>query len=98
VSEASWFTAQVTVRLRPGVLDPQGQAVVSVLRGLGFQAVEDVRVGRHVELRLRARDQAEAEGLVARICRDVLANPVLEDFRFTLQRDEVWEREPGEGR
>ncbi len=84
----SLFTAAVDVRLKPGVLDPQGQAVAGALRTLGVASVEDVRVGKHVVVRLRALDEAGARTAVERMCRELLANPVLEDFAYTLRREQ----------
>ena len=83
----SLFTAAVDVRLKPGVLDPQGQAVAGALRTLGLASVEDVRVGKHVVVRLRAPDEAGARAAVERMCRELLASPVLEDFAYTLWRE-----------
>lgn len=86
-SRLALFTAVVDVQLKPGVLDPQGQAVASGLRALGHAGVEDVRVGKQVRLRLRAADEREARDAVERMCRELLASPVLEDYRFTLRRE-----------
>jgi len=71
----------VDVMLKREILDPQGQAVAQALPSLGFDGVSDVRVGKHVELRV---DTADAEGdagdMVARIAEALLANPVIEEF------------------
>lgn len=68
---------RVLVRLKPGVLDPQGRAVHHALEGLGFGGVQDVRVGRVIELDLA--DNTEDES-IDRMCRQLLANLVIEDF------------------
>ena len=78
------FTADVRVHYRPGTLDPQGQAVLRAVHSMGLAAVEDVRVGKSVRLTLQAADHAAAAALVERLCRDLLANPVLEDYTFEL--------------
>jgi phosphoribosylformylglycinamidine synthase len=72
--------ARVHVRLKPGVLDPQGKAIGNALAALGFTGIAEVRQGKLIELDLaeanpiRARDQVEA------MCRQLLANPVIEDY------------------
>jgi phosphoribosylformylglycinamidine synthase PurS subunit len=71
--------ARVTVRLRPGVLDPQGAAVREALRALGFP-VEDVRVGKVLDIELAAGGGDEARDLCRQMAERLLANPVLETF------------------
>ena len=80
------WRARVFVTLKPVVNDPQGLSIRGGLRQMGYQGVESVRVGKFLELTLRAPDREEAERLVAEMCRRLLANPVIEDFRFTLAR------------
>jgi phosphoribosylformylglycinamidine synthase len=75
--------ATVLVRPKPGILDPQGQAVSSSLRQLGF-AVEDARVGRVVDVELAARDRAEALAQVEEVCRQLLANPLIEGYEIAI--------------
>ncbi len=72
--------AVVHVTLKPGVLDPQGQAVRRALHQLGYTEVEEVRIGKRMEIRLTG-DGNRAERM-ERMCRDLLANPVIEDFRI----------------
>jgi phosphoribosylformylglycinamidine synthase len=72
----------VTVMPRTGVLDPQGQAVQGALGRLGFDGVDDVRVGKRIELTVRGGDpEAEAR----RMCETLLANPLIEDFTVTVE-------------
>ena len=68
---------RVLVRLKPGVLDPQGRAVHHALEGLGFEGVDDVRIGRVVELELADDTSDEA---IDKMCRQLLANMVIEDY------------------
>ena len=75
--------ATVLVRPKPGILDPQGQAVESSLRELGF-AVGDARVGRLVDLELVATDPATARAEVERMCHQLLANPLIESYEIEL--------------
>lgn len=79
------WKAKVEVVLKPGVLDPQGKAVQGGLAALGFTGVQDVRVGKLIELRLEAGSREAAESLVDEACRKLLANPVIEMYRFALE-------------
>lgn len=79
------FRAEIVVTLREGVLDPQGQAVRDGLFSMGYAGVRDVRVGRHIEIELEAAGEAEARAAVDEMTRRLLANPVIEEYRFTLQ-------------
>ena len=76
---------KVTVLVRPknGILDPQGQAVESSLRHLGFP-VDEARVGRLVELELATSDEGEARTQVERMCEQLLANPLIESYEVEL--------------
>ncbi len=75
--------ATVLVRPKAGILDPQGEAVGSSLRQLGF-AVDTARVGRVVDLELEAATRDEARGQVERMCAELLANPLIESFDIQL--------------
>ena len=76
--------ATVLVRPKPGILDPQGNAVETSLRHLGF-AVGDARVGRVVDLEVDAETADEARAQVARMCEQLLANPLIETFEIDVQ-------------
>jgi len=73
----------VLVRPKPGILDPQGEAVQSSLRQLGF-AVEDTRIGKVVDLELRVDDPERARAELERMCEQLLANPLIESFEITV--------------
>ena len=75
--------ATVLVRPKPGILDPQGDAVGSSLRQLGF-AVDAARVGRVVDLELEAGSRDEARGQVERMCAELLANPLIESYEIEV--------------
>ncbi len=77
--------ARVYVTLKEEVLDPQGDAVRRSLGSLGFEGVDRVRVGKLVELELGAVDRSAAETELQAMCEKLLANPVIEDFRFELE-------------
>jgi phosphoribosylformylglycinamidine synthase PurS subunit len=76
--------ARVRVSLKPGVLDPQGKAIGNALAGLGFSGVDEVRQGKLIELDLVEADPARARAQVEAMCRDLLANPVIEDYTIEL--------------
>ena len=76
--------ATVTVMLKNGVLDPQGEAVRRALGSLGFEGVEGVRQGKVIELDLAAPDRASAETEVRAMCEKLLANTVIESYRIDL--------------
>ena len=76
--------ATVLVRPKPGILDPQGQAVESSLRHLGF-AVAEARVGKLVELEVEIDDAAEARAQLERMCEQLLANPLIESYEIELR-------------
>jgi phosphoribosylformylglycinamidine synthase subunit PurS len=75
--------ATVLVRPKPGILDPQGEAVESSLRQLGF-AVGEARVGRVVDLELDAADPTAARAEVERMCEQLLTNPLIESYEIEL--------------
>jgi phosphoribosylformylglycinamidine synthase subunit PurS len=79
--------AYVYVSLKKTVLDPQGKTIQSALSKMGYKGLEDVRQGKYFELTLDgglSRNEAESE--IERIARDVLTNPVIEEFRYTLEQ------------
>ena len=75
--------ATVFVRPKPGILDPQGEAVLGALRHLDF-AVTEVRVGRVVDIELQAEDADDARAAVGRMCEQLLANPLIESFEIEV--------------
>ena len=78
------YLARVYVTLKPSVNDPQGSTIQGGLKMLGFGSVADVRMGKFLELRLDEADQDAAEARVDEMCRRLLANPVIEDYRFEV--------------
>ena len=83
------FLARVYVTLKPTVNDPQGLTIKGGLHSLGFDAVESVRAGKYVEITLGGSDRASAEAQVTEMCRKLLANQVIEDFRFEIDEAAV---------
>ena len=82
------FVAEIDVMPHDALLDPQGKAVLTGLAALSLSQVHDVRVGKHLRLRLEAHDQAEAEAMVNKACRELLANPVMESFAFRVLEEQ----------
>lgn len=76
--------ATVLVRLKPEVLDPQGDAVRRALGRLGFEGVNRVRVGKLIEIDLDANNREELKAKLAQMADEMLANPVIEDFEITV--------------
>ena len=76
--------ARVTIMLKDGVLDPQGEAIRHALGGLGFQGVDAVRQGKVIELDLASTDAEAAKAEVARMCEGLLANTVIEKYSIEL--------------
>lgn len=75
---------KIFVSLKESVLDPQGLAVQRSLHSLGFQEVQEVRMGKYIELSLNLHSGQEAEARVREMCARLLANPVIEDYRFEI--------------
>ncbi len=78
--------AYVYVSLKRTVLDPQGKTIEGALRKLGYKGLQDVRQGKYFELTLGGGlSRADADAEVARMARDVLTNPVIEEFRYSIE-------------
>ena len=77
--------AKVYVTLKPSILDPQGKTVKSALESLGFKGIQDVRMGKYVELHLNHGSAASAKKDVERMCQKLLANPVVETYRVEVR-------------
>ena len=76
--------AKIFVRLKAGVLDPQGKAIENSLHSLGYGEVQDVRIGKYLELELDVPSREKAESRIREMCDRLLANPVVEDYRFEI--------------
>ncbi len=78
------YNVDIRVVPRRGILDPQGKAVQGALSTLGFEEVEEVHVGRFIQLSLEAESAEAAEARAVAMCRQLLANPVTEDFAVSV--------------
>lgn len=79
------YNAQVSVMLKPGIADPQGQTIERALPALGYSGVVGVRVGKRIDLSLEAEDRDQARKRVTEMCERLLANPVIESFEVTIK-------------
>jgi phosphoribosylformylglycinamidine synthase PurS subunit len=81
------YTFEVLVRLKPGLLDPQGKAVEGSLPALGWTNVSGVRVGKQVELTVESDDEATARTQVEEMAERLLSNPVIEEFQVLVAQE-----------
>ena len=79
------FLAKVYVTLKPTVNDPQGLTIKGGLHSLGFASVKSVRAGKYMEIRLDGGSREEAERTLNEMCQQLLANPIIENYRFELE-------------
>ena len=78
------YKATVTITFKKSILDPQGSAVHKALHSLGYQYVDDVRMGKHVEILLNSDSMNQAKEQVQEMCTKLLANPVIEEYHVDL--------------
>lgn len=78
------YTVEIKVMPLKELLDPQGKAVLHGLNNLGLKEVNDVRIGKHIQLKMEAENAEQAEKLAETACKKLLANPVMEYFEFTV--------------
>ena len=79
------YLAKIYITLKPAVSDPAGQTVLAALHRLGHQSAQDARIGKYLELRVNGDNPASASESVNQMCRQLLSNPVIEDYRFDLE-------------
>ncbi len=80
------YLAKIYITLKPTVNDPQGLTIKGALHHLGFTEVEDVRAGKYMEVRINEDDSAKAHKQVNEMCHKLLANPIIENYRFELEK------------
>jgi len=78
------FHSRIYVTLRPSVLDPAGVAVQSGAQQLGYHGVDSIRIGKYIELNINAESEDQAKEQLDKLCDQLLANPVIENYRFEL--------------
>ncbi len=79
------MNAKIYVTLKKGILDPQGKTVKHALDNLGFKGVQDVRIGKYMEVTLEEGTADETEKVVTSMCEKLLANTVIEDYRVEVE-------------
>jgi len=78
--------ARIRITLKNGVLDPQGKAIETALGSLGIPGVKDVRQGKYIEVALAETDEARARETVERMCKELLANTVIENYAYEIAK------------
>ena len=78
------YTAEINVMPLKELLDPQGKAVLHGVNNLGLKDIADVRIGKHIQLKIKAESAEQATELTEKACKKLLANPVMEYFEFTI--------------
>ncbi len=78
--------ARIKITLKNGVLDPQGKAIEGALSSLGFSGVDEVRQGKYIEVALTETDEARAKAAVEKMCKELLANTVIENYSYEIVR------------
>ncbi|MGQ9643991.1 MAG: phosphoribosylformylglycinamidine synthase subunit PurS [Ignavibacterium sp.] len=79
------FRAKVIIKRRPSILDPQGKAVEKGAQHLGLNNISNTRIGKYIEFDVLSNNRQEAEKEVNEYCNKLLANPIMEDYEFTLE-------------
>ncbi len=79
------YKAKVLVKRRPSILDPQGKAVEKGAEHLGLKNIKETRIGKYIEFLVDTDDKSSAENEVNEYCHKLLANPIMEDYEFTLE-------------
>lgn len=79
------FKVKVEVKLKPVILDPQGKTVLMALHNLGFDEVEEARIGKLIELKVKGNDAKSVKEKTEEMCKKILANPVIEDFAIEVE-------------
>jgi phosphoribosylformylglycinamidine synthase PurS subunit len=78
------FKAEINVMPHDALLDPQGKAVTGSLKNIGLEAIQNVRIGKHISLEIEAIDEDQANQVITDACKKLLANIIMERFDFTL--------------
>lgn len=79
------FRAQIIVTLRKSILDPQGKAIEHALHSLHMNQIENLRVGKEIEMNINTNNFDEAKKITEEACKQLLGNPVMEDFKYTIE-------------
>lgn len=80
------FNVEIDVMPLKALLDPQGKTVTSSMKNIGLGVISNVRIGKHITLEIEAADQSEAEAKVEKACKELLHNPIMESYTFTIKQ------------
>ena len=78
---------KIFVTLKKGVVDPQGITIKGALESLGYKGIASVRLGKYIQLELNAKDKKEAGKDIEEMCQKLLANPVIENYEYEIEKD-----------
>ena len=78
---------KIFITLKNGVVDPQGTTIKGALESLGYQGIANIRLGKYIQMELNSRSREEAEKDIEEICGKLLANPVIENYRYEIEKD-----------
>jgi phosphoribosylformylglycinamidine synthase len=81
------YLAQITITLRKSILDPQGKAVHHAIESLQMSSIEEVRIGKYIEMKINVNTQDEAKRITEEACKKLLANPVMEDYSYSIEKN-----------
>jgi len=79
--------AKIFITLKNGVVDPQGITIKGALESLGYEGIASVRLGKYIQLELNTKKRKEAENNIEEICQKLLANPVIENYRYEIEKE-----------
>ena len=80
------YLSKIRITVRKSILDPQGKAVENAVASLGVKGISNVRIGKYVELKIDGNSEIEARQATEEVCKKLLANPVMEDYHFEIER------------
>lgn len=81
------FNAEINIMPLKALLDPQGKAVTSSMQNIGLGVISNVRIGKHITLEIEAADENEATIKIEKACKELLYNPIMESYSFTLKKE-----------
>ncbi|MDP2208816.1 MAG: phosphoribosylformylglycinamidine synthase subunit PurS [Bacteroidota bacterium] len=79
------FLAKITITLKKSILDPQGKAVYHALESLNFSSIQDVRIGKYIEMKINSNNMEEAKRQTEDACQKLLSNVIMENYSFTIE-------------
>jgi len=82
------YTARITVTIKKTILDPQGKTIEHSLQSIGFKNISGTRMGKYIKMNIDAASEKEAAAIAEDACRKLLANPVMEDYSFIIEKTE----------